>query len=152
MELIYEFTLKATLDVISIGPGPFGDRTIFEVTGGEVTGERLKGTVRPGGADWLLAGADGYGRLDVRGTFTTDDGAHIYFQYFGVIEYTEAAEAAVAGERASDYHEHYFRTAPRLESGDPRYAWVNQTLFVGEGRVHPAEPGPTVEYRVYRVS
>jgi hypothetical protein len=100
----------------------------------------------------LLAGADGYGRLDVRGTFTTADGAHIYFQYFGVIEYTEAAEAAVAGERASDYHEHYFRTAPRLESGDPRYSWVNQTLFVGEGRVHPAEPGPTVEYRVYRVS
>ena len=57
-----------------------------EITGGEVTGERLNGTVRPGGADWLLAAPDGYGRLDVRGTFTTDDGAHIYFQYFGLIE------------------------------------------------------------------
>ena len=102
MELTYEFTLKATLDVVSIGPGPFGDRTIFEVTGGEVTGERLSGNVRPGGADWLLAAPDGYGRLDVRGTFTTDDGAHVYFQYFGVIEYTEAAQAAVAGERVHD--------------------------------------------------
>ena len=55
----------------------------------------------------------------------------------------------VAGERSSDYDEHYFRTAPRLETGDERYAWVNQALFVGEGRLHP---GPVVEYRVARVT
>jgi hypothetical protein len=152
-ELVHEFTFKATLaEAVSVGPGPFGDRTIFEVTGGEVTGDRLSGTMRTGGADWILACPDGWGRLDVRAAFTTHDGATIYIQYFGVIEYTEAALAAVAGERSSDYHEHYFRTSPRLESGDPRYAWVNQTLFVAEGRIHPAQPGPTVEYRVYRVT
>jgi hypothetical protein len=37
----------------------------------------------------------------------------------------------------------------RLETGDERYAWVNQTLFVADGRVHP---GPVVEYRVHRVT
>jgi hypothetical protein len=66
-----------------------------------------------------------------------------------VIEYTGAALAANAGTRSSDWTEHYFRTAPRLESGDSRYAWVNRTLFVAEGRLHP---GPVVEYRVYRVT
>jgi hypothetical protein len=70
-------------------------------------------------------------------------------QYFGVIEYTDAALAANAGRRSSDYGEHYFRTAPRLETGDPRYDWVNRTLFVAEGRLHP---GPVVEYRVHRLT
>lgn len=84
----------------------------------------------------------------MRLTIQTDDGASIYVQYFGVIEYNEAALAANAGEGSSDYGDHYFRTAPRLECGDERYRWVNRTLFVGEGRLHP---GPVVEYRVYRV-
>jgi hypothetical protein len=86
---------------------------------------------------------------DHRLTIHTDDGAHIYVQYFGVIEYTEAALAANRGERSSGYAEHYFRTAPRLETGDERYAWVNRTVFVGEGRLHP---GPVVEYRVHRLT
>ena len=78
----------------------------------------------------------------------TDDGADIYVQYFGVVEYNEAAVGANEGKGSSDYPDHYFRTAPRLETGDPRYEWVNRTLFVAEGRLHP---GPVVEYRVYRV-
>ncbi len=150
MELVHEFSYTATLKApVSIGPGPFGDRTIFEVLDGKVTGERIHGRLGTGGADWILAGADGWGRLDVRATLHTDDGADIYVQYFGVLEYTEAALAAVGGERSSDYDQHYFRIAPRLETGDERYAWVNQTLFVAEGRIHP---GPIVEYRVHRVT
>ena len=134
MELAREFTFNARLaPVVAVGEGPFGNRRIREVTGG---------------ADWVLVGPDGWGRLDVRLTIHTDDGAAIYVQYYGVIEYNEAAHAANAGERSSDYADHYFRTAPRLETGDERYAWVNRTLFVGEGRLHP---GPVVEYRVHRV-
>ena len=150
MELVHEFTFTGVLkEGVPVGPGPFGDRTIFEVVGGDVTGDRISGKLGTGGADWILAGPDGFGRLDVRATIHTDDGANIYVQYFGVIEYTDAAIAAVSGERSSDYDEHYFRTAPRLECGDERYAWVNQTVFVADGRVHP---GPIVEYRVHRVT
>jgi hypothetical protein len=150
VELVHEFTFTAELKPpVAVGPGEFGDRTIFEVVRGVVTGERIHGTVGTGGADWVLAGPDGFGRLDVRATLLTDDGASIYVQYFGVIEYTDAALAAVAGERSSDYGDHYFRIAPRLETGDERYAWVNQTLFVADGRVRV---GPAVEYRVHRVT
>ena len=28
---------------------------------------------------------------------------------------------------------YYMRTYARLETGDPRYDWVNRTLFVGTG-------------------
>ncbi|HVQ57715.1 MAG TPA: DUF3237 domain-containing protein [Solirubrobacterales bacterium] len=149
MELQHEFTFNAHLaPAIPVGDGPFGNRRIREVTGGEVTGERISGKVGSGGADWVLVGPDGWGRLDVRLTILTDDGASIYVQYFGVIEYNDAVHAANAGERSSEYSDQYFRTAPRLETGDERYAWVNRTLFVGEGRLHP---GPVVEYRVHRV-
>jgi hypothetical protein len=149
MELVPEFTFTARLaPSVPVGDGPFGARRIREVLGGEVHGERITGRVGTGGGDWILVGPDGWGRLDVRLTIHTDDGAHLFVQYFGVIEYNDAAHAANAGERSSDYGDHYFRTAPRLETGDPRYAWVNQTVFVGEGRLHP---GPVVEYRVHRV-
>jgi hypothetical protein len=149
MELAYEFTYDAILaPKVPVGEGPFGKRHVREVTGGKVEGERINGSVGSGGGDWILVGPDGWGRLDVRLQIHTDDGADIYVQYFGVVEYNEAAVGANEGKGSSDYPDHYFRTAPRLETGDPRYAWVNQTLFVGEGRLHP---GPIVEYRVYRV-
>jgi len=149
MQLAHEFTFNARLaPAVQVGAGPYGTRRIREVLGGEVTGERINGKLGTGGSDWVLVGPDGWGRLDVRLTIETDDGAAIYVQYFGVIEYNEAAHAANAGERSSEYSEHYFRTTPRLESGDERYLWVNQTVFVGEGRLHP---GPVVEYRVHRV-
>jgi hypothetical protein len=150
MELIYEFSFTAVLnDAVPIGNGPFGVRRIREVLSGEVTGDRIRGTVGTGGADWVLVGGDGYGRLDVRLTLHMHDGAHIYVQYFGLIEYTDAAHAANAGDRSTDWDDHYFRTSPRLESGDPRYEWVNRTLFVARGRLHP---GPVVEYQVFRVT
>jgi len=150
MELVHEFTFTAQLaPSVPIGAGPYGTRRIREVVGGEVTGDRIRGRVGTGGGDWVLLGPDGWGRLDVRLTIHTDDDAHLYVQYFGVIEYTDAALAANAGERSSDYDEHYFRTAPRIETGDERYAWVNRTVFVADGRLHP---GPVVEYRVHRVT
>jgi glycine/D-amino acid oxidase-like deaminating enzyme len=150
MDLVEAFVLSARLGPPEpIGAGPFGTRRIRPVVGGEVTGERINGVVTPGGADWVLVGPDGWGRLDVRLTIRTADGAHLYVQYFGVIEYNDAALAANAGERTADYGEFYFRTAPRIETGDDRYDWVNRCVFLGEGRLHP---GPVVEYRVYRVT
>jgi hypothetical protein len=150
MELLPEFTFTARLaEAVPVGPGPYGTRRIREVLGGEVTGERIRGRIGTGGADWVLVGSDGWGRLDVRLTIHTHDGAYLYVQYFGVIEYNDAARAANAGERSSDFADHYFRTAPRLETGDERYAWVNRSLFVADGRLHP---GPVVEYRVHRVT
>lgn len=150
MELVHEFTFDAALaPSVVIGDVPLGNRRIRRVLSGTVSGARISGTVAAGGADWILTGPDGWGMLDVRLTIDTADGAHIYVQYLGVIEYNDAALGANAGRGDSDYGDHYFRIAPRLECGDPRYDWVNRTLFVGEGRIHA---GPVVEYRVARVT
>lgn len=148
-ELVHEFDYRVSLEVNNFGSGPLGTRIWFRGLEGEFSGERLKGEVTPGGGDWLLAGPDGYGRLDVRIQLRTHDGADIYVQYFGVVELTETVLAWAAGEDVvGDFGDQYFFQNPRLETSDERYAWVNQTFFVGQGRVvYPT----TVEYRVFRV-
>lgn len=150
MQLDYEFTYSAKLKPpLNVGAGPFGARMVFEVVGGTVEGTRLNGTVLSGGADWMLVGPDGCGRLDVRAQFATNDDAVVYMSYFGVVQMNQAVQEAVTAGRETGFEDQYFRTAPRLETGDPRYAWVNQSLFVAEGRFLP---GPGVEYRVHRVA
>lgn len=147
MKLVHEFTFNATLKPpLPIGPGPIGLRMYYEVAGGEVTGERLRGTVL-GGGEWALIGPDGFLRVDVRAQVRTHDGAHLYVQYGGLLEMSPAVQKAIASDTGTDYGEQYFFTNPRFETGDERYAWLNKTFFVGEGRVIP---GPGVEYRVWR--
>src|SRR5690348_15541032 len=122
-ELVYEFTYRAQIQApVDVGPGPFGHRMTFAVTEGEVEGARLSGPILPGGGEWFLAGAYGFGRADVRFQMTTHDGANIYFQYFGVLELNEVTMGAIAAGAPTDFEDHYFRTNPRLETGDPRYA------------------------------
>src|SRR5260370_21701785 len=85
-----ELESRISFQVDDIGTGPFGTRGVANITGGTFTGDRLTGTTVGAGADWLLIGGDGFGRLDVRVTFQTHDGANIYVQYHGVLEVTEA--------------------------------------------------------------
>jgi len=75
MKLEPLMTLHVVSKPIEIGTGPQGTRTIFNVTGGTFEGSRLRGTVLPNGGDWLLVDSEGVGRLDVRLTLATDDGA-----------------------------------------------------------------------------
>ena len=149
--LIPEFEYNMNVEgVHDVGAGPFGHRMSVSVSGGDVSGERLKGKFVGAAADWVLWQPDGFGRLDVRGTLETVDGAYIFFQYFGLLEGTEAVMATLAGgDTPTDFGAQYFFTHPRLETGDERYAWVNQSVFVGEGRVLP---GPQVHYKVFRLS
>jgi hypothetical protein len=133
---------------IPIGAGPAGTRFVAGVGGGTVTGERLSGRVVGPGADWVLLGADGYARLDVRLQIETVDGAFVFVQYLGVLESNEAATAAILDPtKETDWDDQYFRTTPRFESGDARYAWLNRSIFVARGRLTKGG----VIYEVYRV-
>lgn len=149
MNLEYEFSYVATLkEPLQIGAGPFGSRAFFEVTGGSFEGKRLNGKILTGGGDWILIGPDGYGRLDVRAQFVTHDGAALYTHYTGLLHMNDKVAKASASGGATDYGDQYFRTTPRFETGDARYAWLNQSIFVAEGRIAPGG----VEYKVYRVA
>ena len=147
MNFVEEFTVAATLKPpLPIGAGPIGTRMYYEVTGGTLTGERLRGKLL-GGGEWALIGPDGFLRIDVRLQVETHDGALLYIQYVGLLELNDAVQGALEQGTGTDYGDHYFFTNPRIETGDERYAWVNTTFFVGEGHILP---GLGVEYRVSR--
>jgi hypothetical protein len=147
MNLIHEFTMSATLgELLPIGAGPIGTRMHYDLTGGQISGDRLNGKVL-GGGEWALLREDGFIGVDVRAQVKTDDGAHLYIQYTGLLEMNEAVQAALGSGEGSSFEDQYFYTNPRIETGDERYAWLNTTFFIGEGRI---TQGGGVEYRVWR--
>jgi len=147
MKLIQECQFSAGLKPpLPVGAGPIGTRMYYEITGGEVTGDRLHGKIL-GGGEWALVGPDGFLRVDVRLQIETHDGAFIYVQYTGLLEVNEKVQAALANGTATEFGDQYFYTNPRMETGDERYAWVNTTFFVGEGRIMP---DLSVGYRIWR--
>lgn len=64
----------------SIGASKRGTRNIIPITGGTMSG-RVTGTVRPGGADYQLLGANA--TLDARYTLSTNDGEFIIVRNCG---------------------------------------------------------------------
>jgi hypothetical protein len=101
----------------------------------------------PSGADWILIGPDGVGRLDVRATIETHDGANLYVSYSGLLHMTDNVVQALGSGQFTEFGETYFYVNPRFETGDPRYAWLNSVFIVSQGRVGPSR----VEYRVFEV-
>jgi hypothetical protein len=147
MNFVEEFTFIAKLKPpVPIGAGPIGTRMYYDVIGGEIVGGRLRGTLL-GGGEWALIGPDGFLRVDVRLQAETHDGAYLYIQYTGLLELNDTVQGALANGVGTDFGDQYFYTNPRIETGDERYAWLNTTFFVGEGRILP---GLDVEYRVSR--
>ena len=120
-----------------IGPVPEGIRVNFYLTGGNVTGERLRGEVLPAGADWLLIRRDGVGVVDVRATMKTHDGALLYVAYGGLLDLgPDGYERFLRGELPAQIP---IRTAPRFQTSHPDYLWLNRLQCIGIGIVEPAK-------------
>ena len=133
MEHICSYTATLASPPEMIGPLPEGLRVNAYVTGGEVTGPRLQGKIRPVGGDWLTIRTDGVAILDVRATMETHDGALIYISYSGVGDLGERGhDNFLKGELPKAL---LLRTAPRLHSSHPNYLWVNRLQFVNIGEV-----------------
>jgi Protein of unknown function (DUF3237) len=121
---------------LDFGRGPLGQRVLFGAAGGSFAGARLRGDVLPGGGDWALFRPDGSMALDVRLTLRTHDDALIHLTYGGrwVTPPELQAEMADANRRDQiDPASYYFRTNPLFETGDERYAWLNDIVGIGVG-------------------
>jgi hypothetical protein len=138
LEFLCEYTAKFVTPV-SLGKGPLGERIVADLTGGHFAGPRMNGKVRASGADWALIGPDGNLRLDVRAIFECDDGARIYMTYRARMEATEGIQKALAGGGSTEYGDNYFMSQIEFETGDERYAWINNLMAVGEGKLKPNE-------------
>jgi hypothetical protein len=106
---------------------------IGEVTGAVIDGERVKGTMLGhAAADWLKVSPEGYGTLDVKITYQTDDGAIIHATYSGRLQFDTMAVYA----------------APLFHTGDERYLWLNRIQAVARGTF---QPDGTLVYEMYEL-
>jgi len=116
-----------------IGETPEGLKVNWWVKSGSFDGPRLRGIVRPEGADWMTIRPDGVGILEVRATLETHDGALISASYGGVFELGENGyERFLAGKYPKAPEA---RTTPRYVTADPRYSWLNRLVCTAVGTV-----------------
>lgn len=121
-----------------VGAVPGGDRSIGEFKAATVIGERINATLAgPAGADWILRNGR-VGKIDVRMTLKTDDGALIYVSYGGrlLLAHRDGPVAVVA---------------PTFETGDERYAWLNDIQAIGRGTLTAGPEGARLHYEFYEV-
>ena len=131
-----EFLARVRADVEApqlLGQTLVGERRVVPIVGGEIAGPQLRGQILPGGADWQVVCADGTALLEARYTVLTDDGALVYVRNLGLRHGPPEVMERIQQGEAVDPAEYYFRSTPRFEAGDTRYAWLNRILAVGSG-------------------
>lgn len=135
------FTMRLDVrPVVSVGSTPNGFRRLGFVTGGQVVGERIHGTVLNEANDWQVKRPDGSLTLDVRLAIETDRGALVTMAYRGVRHGpAEVIDRLERGEIV-DPASYYFRIAPTFETADAELAWLNGILAVGAGHRFPEGP------------
>lgn len=133
---------------IEVGATAVGSRSVANIIGGSFDGERLSGSIHHSGADWILIDAAGMGHVDVRIVMETQDGANIYVNYQGFLEFNEAFGQAIATGGETQIGDFMLLTHLAFETGDARYQWLNSIVGVAEGRVAPGG----IEYQVYELA
>lgn len=122
MLLEAEFIFKLHVEVgapLPVGDTGAGKRTIIPITGGSFAGERLRGRVLPGGADWSTQLDGGGAHLHARYWIETDDGAIIAVENEGFYN--------------QDRKDARIRTTPRFTCDiNGKYAFLNRDVFAAE--------------------
>ena len=143
-------TLRLNVDSTKsaqIGITPRGYRTIAPIIGGDFDGPGIKGTVLPGGADWVLLPEPGKMLIDVRLTLKTQTGGLIYTQYEGRFNGSADAMAKLAKGEALPSNAYSLVTHVRFETGEKELAWLNDIVAVGIGE----QSGFNPIYEIYQI-
>ncbi|SLN66268.1 hypothetical protein AQS8620_03084 [Aquimixticola soesokkakensis] len=147
--LEFAFAIRAEIaPPRSGGKSPLGERLHIPITGGTVTGPRLRARILPGGSDWPLITPDGTSKICADYTIEAEDGTLILVHNEGLrASSAEVLARLRAGEKVRP-EEFYFRCAPRFDVGDGPHAWLRSTLFVGS----IAPQGNVIEIDVFAVT
>jgi hypothetical protein len=118
---------------IKTGKLDFGEMCMVPLLGGHFEG-KITGDVLPGGADTQWLKPDGtVAHIDARYMIKTTDGAIIYIHNPGLrVIKPDIIDRIWRGEDV-DPVLYYFRTTPEIETGSPKYAWLNNVVCVCSG-------------------
>ncbi|OJJ31476.1 hypothetical protein ASPWEDRAFT_45414 [Aspergillus wentii DTO 134E9] len=93
--------------------------------------------------------------IDVRTQARTPDGHGFYIRYKGIIKLDEKAKSVIGGGPnvgSTQFGDHEWFTTPILETSHPDLKWVEESVFVAQGRFVVEQEMPNaMEYRICRV-
>jgi hypothetical protein len=118
----------------SIGKTQYGQREVFVVQGGTVSGEKINGSVMAGGLDFQLSFSNGGMEIEQIFVLKTGDGKYIYLR-----------NAGTAADRSD------VRMVPDFEAPNASdYSWLNTGKYAGRRMVDLA--AKTMKISIYDVS
>ena len=134
-QLEFAFEEVVTLDkAVVVGDTLFGHRQYIPITGGSVTGPKLKGKVLPGGWDWQLGLGNSCASLSADYMLQAEDGTIINVSNKGLL----------CGEADGAF------TRPVFEAPKEAYDWLTRGTFVGVLTVVGDPAHPAVRIRFYQ--
>jgi hypothetical protein len=131
--LLFETEMKVD-QVYDVGKTQYGKRQAVVVHGGEITGEKIKGTVMSGGLDFQLTLSNGVVEIEQIFVLRTSDGKFVYLRTAGVGENQKDARIVLDFE------------APNTAAA----SWLNTGKYAGTRVLDAA--AKTLTMRVYDVS
>ncbi|WP_010249794.1 DUF3237 family protein [Acetivibrio cellulolyticus] len=132
---VLAFEINMKLDQIyNMGKTQYGQRQVFVIQGGTITGSKISGSVMSGGLDFQLDLSNGAMEIEQILVFKTNDGNYVYFRSAG----TAANQNDV-------------RIVPNIEApNNGSYSWINSGKFACRRIVDTA--AKTIKISVYDIS
>lgn len=162
------------LKAIKSGP----HRIIVPMNRGFIEGSGLKAQVLPGSGDWILVRAlpffqsdlslffklndnlyqtdpkTNVSNLDVRIQARTDNGHSLFIHYNGKLKANDKVNKVLSfapDAKSTEYGDQEWFATPIVETSDPDFKWVEESVFVGQGHFVVEQSASAVEYQIYRV-
>jgi hypothetical protein len=134
-DLEFLFEVTATLDPPQeLGKTKYGIRRIINITGGTVTGPKIKGKVLRGGADWQTVREDATADLVAKYSLMTDDGVIIFVENTGIRTAPKEVLARLAKGEDVPPSKYYMRTSAKMEvKAGSKYDWLNKSVIISTG-------------------
>lgn len=139
LELAFRISVDLTGGVQEIGETGKGIRKVVPITGGTFEGPNIKGKVITGGYDWQLVRTDGVVEIDARYLLQTEDGDLITITNTGLRHGPPEVMQRLAKGEEVEASEYYFRSIPLFESGNAKYNWLNNSVFMATGTRKPKQ-------------
>jgi Protein of unknown function (DUF3237) len=133
---VFSLAIKVGAPIVA-GDTGHGVRRIVPILGGELSGEGIKGTIFPLGADFQTIRPNGFTEVEAKYAIEMDDGAVVYIENVGIRFGPKEQLDRIARGETVDPALIYFRSVPRFETGSARYRWLMENLFIGVGARHP---------------
>ena len=127
------FRIALEVEVLNLGDTPYGSRRVGRFSTGSFEGPKLKGTVLPGGACWMLMRLDDVLEIEVRITLETDDKQQIYMSWKGFRHGPKEVINRLNRGEIVDPETYYFRTTPYFETSSEKYGWMNRICSIATG-------------------